>query len=875
MELMSYQKKVLNNLSSYLQSLNDEKDIFKAWTKYWQNQDVAVGFGGVPNYNDEISKVPHVCMKVPTGGGKTFMACASLKKIFDKMPKNKKKVVIWLVPSNPILIQTIKNLSDTYHPYRQRLDYDFAGRVGIYTKDMLLNGQNFSPETVDEMLTVCILSYDSLRIDGRKKEGRKVYQENGNLINFARSIEDKDILLEDTPDTALIQTLRQLTPVIIVDESHNATSDLSIEMLKNLNASFILDLTATPRNNSNIISYVDARELKKENMVKLPVIVYNRNTKQDVIIDAIQLQRTLEQKAKLSREQGGNYIRPIVLFQAQPKTSDDSETFEKLKQKLIEIGIKEEEIGIKTSNIDTISRENLLSETCQIRYIITVNALKEGWDCSFAYILASIANKSSQVDVEQILGRVLRQPYAKRNKDSVLNTSYVLTSSADFHATLESIIKGLNDAGFSKKDYRIATEIENNIVNNKNDNNTKQQNIFEQTEDNIEVDDFSDINTEETKNILEKASDEQTTNIEKMIEQAEKETNEYQIMVEESENNIFIAGELGSMLNQIEIQSQFKDEISELKIPQFYLKNTPNLFENESTIILEPEHLSEGFILANQDANIDFELSTGEIYKVDIEEHGEAIPKYMIAKKNESEYVRKLLATLPQEQKLEKCASMIVNIINQNNRYATADVDKYVKRIIENMTNDELSAIETSIEAYAYKIKEKIRTLENEYRKAKFQSWLDSAKIICKGSYEFPQIITPSETTNSIPKSLYTEEKDDLNGLENKIIDNIVALDNISWWHRIIDRKGLRINGFINHYPDFIIKTKRGNIILVEAKGNDRANSDSIDKLQLGRKWQAKAGEDKYRYFMVFENDNLNMDGSKTIEELVEILKEL
>ena len=381
--------------------------------------------------------------------------------------------------------------------------------------------------------------------------------------------------------------------------------------------------------------------------------------------------------------------------------------------------------------------------------------------------------------------------------------------------------------------------------------------------------------SEKTKNILENTTVEQTNNIEKMLEQAEKETDEYQTKVEESENNIFITGELGSMLNQIEIQSQFKDEINELKLPQFYLKSMPNLFENESTVILEPDHLSEGFILANQDANIDFELATGEIYKVDIEEQGEAIPKYMIAKKNESEFVRKLLATLPQEQKIEKCAIMIANVINQNNRYATSDVNNYVKRIIENMTNDELSAIETSIEAYAYKIKEKIKNLENEYRKAKFQSWLDSAKIICKESYEFPQIITPSETTNSIPKSLYTAEKNDLNSLENKIIDNIVTLDNISWWHRIIDRKGFRINGFINHYPDFIVKTKQGNIILVEAKGNDRDNSDSIAKLQLGRKWQAKAGEDKYRYFMVFENNNLNMDGSKTIEEFIEILKEL
>lgn len=95
--------------------------------------------------------------------------------------------------------------------------------------------------------------------------------------------------LQNTPDTALIQVLRNLEPVVVVDESHNAGSTLSEEMLINLNPSLILELTATPREKSNIISYVDARELKKENMVKLPVVVFNRNSRQSVFQDAIQL----------------------------------------------------------------------------------------------------------------------------------------------------------------------------------------------------------------------------------------------------------------------------------------------------------------------------------------------------------------------------------------------------------------------------------------------------------------------------------------------------------------------------------------------------------------------------------------------------------
>ena len=246
MELNSYQKQVMRDLSEYLNCVNRSTNLSSAWREYWFAKDVAVGMGGVPSYNNSIAKVPHVCMKVPTGGGKTFLACASIRRIFDALPTGKPQVVVWLVPSDSILSQTVRNLSDVNHPYRQRLDQEFSGRVGIYTKEMLLNGQNFSPDTVREMLTVCIMSYSSLRIDSKKKDVRKVYQENGNLYRFAEFFKDAEALLADTPDTALIQALRHLEPVVVVDESHNAGSDLSVEMLNNLNPSFVLDLTATP-----------------------------------------------------------------------------------------------------------------------------------------------------------------------------------------------------------------------------------------------------------------------------------------------------------------------------------------------------------------------------------------------------------------------------------------------------------------------------------------------------------------------------------------------------------------------------------------------------------------------------------------------------
>ncbi len=147
------------------------------------------------------------------------------------MPADKPKAVLWLVPSDSILEQTVKNLSNPNHPYRQEINKNFAGRVEVYTKDQLLFGQNFSPDTVSENLSIFVFSFASLRINSTKKDVRKVYQENGNLMKFAEYFNESDVLLADTPDTALIQVIRQLTPITIVDESHNAQSDLSIERL--------------------------------------------------------------------------------------------------------------------------------------------------------------------------------------------------------------------------------------------------------------------------------------------------------------------------------------------------------------------------------------------------------------------------------------------------------------------------------------------------------------------------------------------------------------------------------------------------------------------------------------------------------------------
>ena len=372
MELKSYQKEVLADLARYLELVVERQSPAKAYRAFWNEKNVMVGPDGMPAYVDTLSGVPHVCAKVPTGGGKTYIAASAVRTIFDAMPQRRARAVVWLVPSDAILTQTRNALQNPGHPYRQRLDVDFGGAVQVYSKEQALMGQNFTPATVAEQLSVFVLSYDSFRTS--KKEGRKAYQENGSLAGFAKWMNDPSVLLADTDETALIQVIRFLNPVVIVDESHHASSQLSMEMLRNFNPSFVLDLTATPKEKSNIISFVDASQLKRASMVKLPVIVYNRKSQADVYADAIAIRAKLEAQAQKEQETSGRYIRPIVLFQAQPRTSSDSTTYEKIKKTLMDGGIPEQEIAIKTGDKDELKNVDLLSPECPVRYIITVNS---------------------------------------------------------------------------------------------------------------------------------------------------------------------------------------------------------------------------------------------------------------------------------------------------------------------------------------------------------------------------------------------------------------------------------------------------------------------------------------------------------------------
>lgn len=871
MELKPYQQQVINDLALFLENIQETKDVKEAFYNFWSKHPRTPLFPytgtAIEPYKNNVPRVPHICVKVPTAGGKTFIASNAIKTIFDAFAYDKPKAVVWLVPSITILDQTIKNLKDTNHPYRKKINSHFGNKVEVFDKAELLQGSGFNATSVKEQLNIFVLSFDSIRT--ANKEGRKVFEQNGSLQSF-------ETLLGKNEEISLMKVMQYLNPMIVVDESHNAETELSVDMLREFNPCFILDLTATPRKNSNIISFIDALELKKENMVKLPVIVYNHQDKTEVINSALQLQKRLEQQAIEEEKKGGKYIRPIVLFQAQPKNGKDflnaeeeKSNVQKLKEKLIELKIPAEQIKIKTANINEIKGIDLMSKDCGVRYIITINALKEGWDCPFAYILASLADKSSAVDVEQILGRVLRQPYVMKHNFPLLNLSYVLTASSKFLETLDNIVKGLNKAGFSDKDYKLADPAMLEAARKRDA--LLQLSAFPETETPAE-DITYDIDTSrisvpgETELLNTSVSEIEKTAIE------QNEAFEKTVSNMQAHPSVILPNEIQQLVKTYSIKDIFTEQAEQINLPQFYLKVPANdLFgKKEEELPLEKENLLEGFALSKADTNIVFDSITSELYKVDLDEtKKEHTPTFVRLDGEVKESVMAyILDPSRKDGRVKNFTRRLMDLIGNMFPIPDREIEKYIHRILEDFKEEQFSDLAANEYTYKDKIKYKIIALSEQFAEKKFKDFLDTDKVFIKPSFTLPKTISPGETAKDITKSLY-EKEGSMNSFEERVINEIGNMQNIAFWTRNLERKGFRINGFVNHYPDFIIQTKSGKTILLETKGD---HLDAEQKIRLGRLWASKAGNN-YRYFMVYERRTV--EGAYKLEDFLNIIKDI
>ena len=479
MELKDYQKKTLTQVKLYLEWLT------KAREEAARRQSLSSEFSDVEFFdfpkaawakvssksyyskkNGLGENLPDFYIKIPTGGGKTLLACHTIDLINRIYLKKQTGIILWIVPTSQIYRQTLEALRNREHPYRQVLDIASAGRTTICEKN-----EKFSKLDVEENLVVMLLMLPSA--NRQVKDVLRIFKDNGGFTDFFPPEDDikaNQELLDKFSNldyfgeekgffgkvvkTSLGNTLKILKPIVIIDEGHKTYSAGAQKTIRDFNPSVVVELSATPLQPSNILVEISGQELNREEMIKLDLHVFNKATLawHDVLREALNKRKTLEDKAIEHEANTAIYIRPICLIQVERTGKDQRGTkyihAEDVKDYLVtQCGVAIEQIAIKSSEADDIEGIDLLSRNCQIRFIITKQALQEGWDCPFAYILTVLTNPNSQLSMTQLVGRILRQPYAKKTKAIELDESYVFCYRPRASDLLDNIKRGFENEG--------------------------------------------------------------------------------------------------------------------------------------------------------------------------------------------------------------------------------------------------------------------------------------------------------------------------------------------------------------------------------------------------------------------------------------------
>ena len=491
MVLKEYQKRTVAAVREFLEQLADlrakaakardlDPDLEFDWVwKAWEKCVPTRAF--VPRRNGLGEPLPSFCLKIPTGGGKTLLATRVVDLVNTHYRKKQPGLVLWIVPTTQIYSQTLRALKDRDHPYRQMLDVGSAGRTLILEKT-----SGFAPSDVAENLCVLLLMLPSANRE--TKEQLRMFRDSGGFDRFFPADDDieghKALLAKvrnlDTFEkqegfwgqqvkTSLGNTLRLLQPLIILDEGHKAYSVNAKATLEGFNPCMIVELSATPLKAANVLVEILGSELNAEEMIKLDLHIQNRASTswKDTLLASIEHRHRLEEEARKHEAETGVYIRPICLIQAERTGKDQRKAgiihADDVKDYLLtHPDITEEQVAIKTSQTDELKEVDevggLLSRDCPVRYIITKQALQEGWDCSFACVLTILTNPGSQSALTQLVGRILRQPYAKKTRNAWLDESYVFCFQRKGAELLNEVRKGFGLEGLGDLEGRIVED---------------------------------------------------------------------------------------------------------------------------------------------------------------------------------------------------------------------------------------------------------------------------------------------------------------------------------------------------------------------------------------------------------------------------------
>ena len=413
--------------------------------------------------------IPHVCLKIPTGGGKTLLGVATLERI-----KRETGFVLWIVPTRAIYEQTIKAFKTREHPYRQMLERISGGKVKLLQKT-----NHFTKQDVENYLCIMMLMLPSA--NKRTKKSRdflKIFRDSSGYTSFFPEQDDaaaNQTLSEQHPDLdknntgdwvkqSLINVLKLIRPTVILDEAHKAygpndkNNKEFVESVNRLNPRFVLELSATPKLGiSNILVNVSGTELQDEEMIKLPIEIHSFDNLdwKHTLAEAQGKLSKLEKEAEKLRSRENRYIRPIALVRVQQTGKDQRKPgrihSEDAREYLIKnLKVPKEHIKVQSSEKKELAKENLLDEASAVRWIITKDALKEGWDCSFAYLLTLLDNTKATTAITQMVGRVMRQPHARRiEKNDSLNRCYIYCYNKNVGDAVKKVKLGLENEGLT------------------------------------------------------------------------------------------------------------------------------------------------------------------------------------------------------------------------------------------------------------------------------------------------------------------------------------------------------------------------------------------------------------------------------------------
>ena len=415
--------------------------------------------------------IPHICFKVPTGGGKTLLAAAALERL--NRPAG---LALWMVPSNAIYQQTKAALWNKEHPYRQMLERASGGKVKLLEKDDL-----FTEADLAHYLCVMLISLQSAN-HTKNKDFLRMFRDSGRYPTLFPDSDDAlgdGRLLEQYPDLeregsdgpvkhSLVNIFKMRRPVIVLDEAHKAYgqqergSEHFVAAINRLDPGMVIELSATPNaRRSNLLVDISGQDLKKEEMIKLPVQVlpYHNTQWQYTLGEAHAHLELIEAEAKTFQHNSGRYIRPIAVVRVErtgkEQRSPDFIHAEDVREQLINLGVPAADIAVQSSEVKELDKVDLLSELCPVRWIITKAALMEGWDCPFAYMLVMLDNTRARTAITQLVGRVMRQPQARQTGVESLDQCYVYCQDTEVNAAVQYVKDGLEQEGMTGLDDEV------------------------------------------------------------------------------------------------------------------------------------------------------------------------------------------------------------------------------------------------------------------------------------------------------------------------------------------------------------------------------------------------------------------------------------